>query len=82
MVHRPDRFIEIVEIYKKYRLEPKRLRFVYPRMKKCANGILIEGVLGGKAGGLRLEPPLIVYAGETNNYTQEILDIFNMKKKV
>ena len=82
MVHRPDRLIEIIEIYKKYRLEPKRLRFVYPRMKKCANGILIEGVLGGKAGGLRLEAPLVVYTGETNHYTQEILDIFKMKQQV
>lgn len=81
MVHRPDRLIEIVETFKKYRLEPKRLRFIYPRMNKEANGILIEGVLDGKAGGLRLEAPLVVYEGDSANYTQEILDIFNMKKK-
>jgi len=86
MVHRPDRLIEIIETFKKYRLEPKRLRFIYPRMNKEANGILIEGVLDGKAGGLRLEAPLVVYEGEhakssQANYTQEILDIFNMKRK-
>ena len=81
MVHRPDRLVEIVETFKKYRLEPKRLRFIYPRINKEANGILIEGVLDGKAGGLRLETPLVVYEGETANYTQEILDIFNMKAK-
>lgn len=81
MVHRPDRLIEIVETFKKYRLEPKRLRFIYPRLTKEANGILIEGVLDGKAGGLRLEAPLVVYEGNSANYTQEILDIFNMKCK-
>jgi tRNA1(Val) A37 N6-methylase TrmN6 len=81
MVHRPDRLVEIIETFKKYRLEPKRLRSIYPRMNKEANGILIEGVLDGKAGGLRLEAPLVVYEGETANYTQEILDIFNMKRK-
>jgi len=81
MVHRPDRLIEIVETFKKYRLEPKRLRFIYPRISKEANGILIEGMFDGKAGGLRLEAPLVVYEGETANYTQEILDMFNMKKK-
>ena len=81
MVHRPDRLVEIIETMKKYRLEPKRLRFIYPRISKEANGILIEGVLDGKVGGLRLESPLVVYEGETANYTQEILDIFNMKRK-
>jgi len=81
MVHRSDRLIEIICTFKKYRLEPKRLRFIYPRWSKEANGLLIEGVLDGKAGGLRLEAPLVVYEGETANYTQEILEIFNMKKK-
>ena len=82
MVHRPERFVEIVETFKKYRLEPKRLRFIYPRVSKEANGFLIEGVLDGKAGGLRLEAPLVIYEGETANYTQEILKMFNLKKKV
>jgi len=82
MVHRPDRLVEIVETLKKYKFEPKRLRFIYPRLGKEANGVLIEGVLHGKIGGLRLEPPLIVYQGDTANYTQEILGIFNMKPKV
>jgi len=81
MVHRPDRLIEIVETFKKYRLEPKRLRFIYPRLSKEANGILIEGVLGGKAGGLRLEAPLVVYEGDSANYTQEILEMFNLKRR-
>lgn len=81
MVHRPDRLVELVETLKKYRFEPKRLRFIYPRLGKEANGVLIEGVLHGKMGGLRLESPLIVYEGETANYTQEILEIFNMKEK-
>ena len=78
MVHRPDRLVEIVETLKKYRFEPKRLRFIYPRLGKEANGVLIEGVLHGKMGGLRLEPPLVVYQGETTKYTAEILAIFNM----
>ena len=81
MVHRPDRLVEIIETMKKYRLEPKRLRFIYPRLGKESNGVLIEGVLHGKIGGLRLESPLIVYEGDTVNYTQEILGIFNLKKK-
>ena len=81
MVHRPERLVEIVSTFKKYRLEPKRLRFIFPRLGKEANGILIEGVLDGKANGLRIESPLVVYEGKSANYTQEILEIFNMKRK-
>ena len=32
MVHRPDRLGEILEVFKKYKIEPKRLRFVYPHI--------------------------------------------------
>jgi len=81
MVHRPDRLVEIIEVMKKYHIEPKRLRFIHPRISKEANGILIEGTFRGKPGGLRLLAPLVVYEGETGNYTQEILEMFNMKKK-
>lgn len=81
MVHRPDRLIEIIETMKKYRLEPKRIRFIHPRADSESNGVLIENVLGGKTGGLRLEAPLVVYEGTTNNYTQEILTMFNLKRK-
>jgi len=81
MVHRPDRLVEIMDTMRAYKIEPKRLRFIYPRLDKECNGILIEGTLGGKAGGLRLEAPLVVYEGDTNNYSAEILEIFNLKKK-
>src|SRR5699024_3586275 len=37
MVHRPERLSEIIEILRKYRLEPKRIRFVYPKRNKNAN---------------------------------------------
>ena len=34
MVHRPDRLIEILETFRKYKIEPKRLQFIYPKMNK------------------------------------------------
>jgi len=81
MVHRPDRFLEIIETLQKYKLTPKRVRFVYPRIDKEANGVLIEATLHGKIGGMRLEAPLIIYEESTPNYTKEILEMFNLKKK-
>ena len=34
MVHRPDRMIEIINCMQKYDIEPKRIRFVYPKYNK------------------------------------------------
>ena len=34
MVHRTERFSEILEKMKKYHLEPKRIQFIYPKEGK------------------------------------------------
>lgn len=72
-VHRPGRLIEILEQMKKYRLEPKRLRFVYPKWGKEANTILIEGIKDGKPD-LKILQPLIVYK-DNGEYTEEVNEI-------
>lgn len=72
-VHRPNRLTDLLTLMRAYRLEPKRLRFVYPRAGKDANMILVEGMKDGKPD-LKLLPPLITYT-ENNEYTQEVKDI-------
>lgn len=74
MVHRPHRLIEILETMTKYRLEPKRMKFVHPFRNKEANMVLIESVRGGGAF-LKLEAPIVVYK-EPGVYTEEIYDIY------
>ena len=76
MVHRPDRLIEILETFRKYKIEPKRLRFVYPKIGKECNHILIEGIKDGEKGNLRILPPLYVYKDD-KNWTEEVLKIYN-----
>jgi tRNA1(Val) A37 N6-methylase TrmN6 len=68
-VHRPGRLLDIVTLMRQYRLEPKRLRFVYPKLGKEANTILIEGIKDGSPD-LKVLPPLIVY-NDNNEYTEE-----------
>ena len=80
MVHRPDRLVEILETLKKYRIEPKRLRFVYPKMDYECNHILIEGIKDGSKDGLRILPPLYVYEDE-HKWTKEVLNIYNYEKE-
>ena len=70
MVHRPFRMADIFEKMTKYKIEPKRMRLVYPYVDKEPNMVLIEGVRGAKRQ-LTVESPLIVYE-KTGEYTQEV----------
>lgn len=76
MVHRPDRLVEILDTFRKYKIEPKRLQFVYPKMGKECNHILIEGIKDGEPGNLRVLEPLYVY-NDDNKWTKEVLKIYN-----
>ena len=74
MVHKPDRLDEIIVKMKENKLEPKRLRVVYPRVDSEPNMILIEGVKCA-ATGMRVEKPLIIY-DENGNYSPEVSKIY------
>ena len=75
IVHRPDRLVEILSIMKQNNIEPKRLRFIYPRINESANMVLIEGVKMGKSG-VKIEPPLIVH-DKDGNYTEDVKCFFS-----
>lgn len=75
MVHRPDRFLDIIDTLKKYRLSPKRIQFVYPKEGKDANMLLIEAIKDGSIDGLKILPPLFVHK-ENGDYTDEIFEIY------
>lgn len=70
MVHRPFRLVDIIELMIKYKLEPKRLRMVYPYADREPSMVLVEGVKGGKRR-LTVEKPLIIY-NDDREYTEEI----------
>lgn len=74
MVHRPFRLVEIISCMTKYKLEPKRMKLVYPYVDKEPNMVLIEAIKGAKSM-VKVEAPLIVYK-EPNVYTDEIYDIY------
>ena len=74
MVHRPDRMIEIINLMQKYRIEPKRMRIVYPKMGKDANILLIEGIKNGKTG-LKVLSPLYTHNND-GSYVDEIREMF------
>lgn len=74
IVHRPERFVEIIEEMKKNNIEPKRVQFIYPKIDMEANIMLIEGTKNGKPG-LKIMPP--IYTHEKNGeYTETIKKYF------
>lgn len=74
MVHRPSRLADMMSLMRQYRLEPKRIRFVHPRVQEEANMVLIEAMKDGKSE-VRLMPPLIVY-NENNEYNDELMELY------
>ena len=74
MVHRPFRMAEIICTLSRYKLEPKRIRLVYPFVDKEPNMILIEALKGGRPR-VTVEPPLIVYK-EPGAYTDEVRELY------
>ncbi len=74
MVHRPFRLTEILVLLHQYKLEPKRMKLVYPFVDKEPNMVLIEAKRGAKSR-MTVEKPLIVYK-EPGIYTDEIYDIY------
>ena len=76
MVHRPDRLSDIITTMRKYRIEPKRIRFVYPNEEKESNQVLVEGIYCGKPDGLKIMKPLYVHPRQDIN-KDEIIKIYN-----
>lgn len=74
IVHRPERFVEVVEEMKKNNIEPKKVRFVYPKKNMEANIMLIEGSKNGKPG-LKILPPIYSHY-DNGEYTEEIKKYF------
>lgn len=76
MVHRVDRFVEIIDCFRKYKIEPKKIQFIYPKVNSNCYLFMIEGKKNGNCG-LKILPSLIVakndgsYNEIIRNYYQE-----------
>jgi tRNA1Val (adenine37-N6)-methyltransferase len=75
MVHRPFRLVEIITTLTKYKLEPKRIRFVHPFSHREPNMVLIDAVRGGNSM-VKVEAPLIIY-DSPGVYSEQIRQIYD-----
>ncbi|MBQ6820655.1 MAG: tRNA1(Val) (adenine(37)-N6)-methyltransferase [Clostridium sp.] len=75
MVHRPERLIDIFQLMRKYKIEPKRVQMIQPNINKAPNIVLVEGQRDG-GSYLKWEAPIYVY-NEDGTYSKQINDIYS-----
>ena len=74
IVNRPDRIVDICDLCRKHKLEPKHMRFVSPDKNKAPNILLVHSVKQGNFG-LKMLDPLYIY-NEVGEYTDELREIY------
>ena len=77
MVHRTDRLMEIITLFRKNNIEPKRIRFVHEKINKESTLVLIEGQKNGNVG-LKVEAPFVLYnedGSETEEYKNLLVEV-------
>ena len=77
LVHRPERLTDMIDLMRRYRIEPKRMQLVQPNQSKEANIVLLEGIKNGKPG-LTCLPSLSVY-GDDDAYTDAFREVYEKK---
>lgn len=78
LVHKPERLADLISIGRKYNLEAKEIKFVYPKVNKKASIVLISYVKDGGNETKVLEP-LIEY-NDDMSYTEQMYEIYGLKK--
>lgn len=73
MVFRVERLVEVFEIMRKYRLEPKRLINIFTKQDEESKICLIEGIKDAEKG-LKIEKPIFVYneKGKRSEYVDKL----------
>ncbi len=75
IVHKSDRLCDIICTMRKYKIEPKRIRFVHSHLGDAPKLVLVEGIFGAKSSVKILEP-LYIY-NDDNTFTDEIKKLYN-----
>lgn len=78
IVHRCWRLPELLKLLSEYQLVAKRLRFVQARRDRAPDTFLLTA-RRGVSEGLKVEPVLIVYEGDSDQYTGEVREIYGLE---
>lgn len=78
MIHRAERLVDIMCLLRKYKLEPKNIRFVHSKANEKPDLILVRAVRCAKEF-LKIDKPLVIYK-DNGEYTDEIYKIYDKVK--
>ncbi len=76
LIYHPFRLVELIELLRRSRLEPKKMRFVHSKAGEEAKMVLIEAVKGSGTW-LKVASPLYIYR-KSNKYTPEMKKILSI----
>lgn len=79
MCQRPERLSDIIDLMRKHKVEPKRLRIVCKKVGEEPWLVLVEGKRDAKSG-MRIMPPLFVY-DQKGELSDEMLKIYGPYKE-
>ena len=79
MCQRPERLAEMMDVMRKYKVEPKRLRLVCKCVGESPWLVLVEGRRCGNTA-LTIEPTLYVEDGN-GNFSEEMINIYGSYKE-
>ncbi len=79
MCQRPERLAEMMDLMRKYKVEPKRLRLVCKCVGQSPWLVLLEGKRCGNTA-LTIEPTLYVEDGN-GNFSEEMINIYGSYKE-
>ncbi len=79
MCQRPERLSDIIDLMRKHKVEPKRLRIVCKKVGQEPWLVLVEGKRDAKSG-MRIMPPLFVY-DQKGELSDEMLKIYGPYKE-
>jgi tRNA1Val (adenine37-N6)-methyltransferase len=68
MIHKPERLVDIFFTMRMYKIEPKKIRLVFPDYGKPANLVLIFGIKNSNPQ-VTVEEPFYMYKNGKPNYT-------------
>lgn len=75
MVHRPNRIVDIFSLMRQYKIEPKKIRFVYTNKNSEPKLVLIKGIKNANPF-LKVQNNLYIYK-ENGKYTEEMNQIYH-----
>ena len=75
LVYPAVRIVDLITCVRESRLEPKRLRFVHPKVRKGAQLILVEAIKGG-GPGVEIRPPLFIH-DLNGQFSEEMQSIYS-----